>query len=117
MDGVLCAVSPTPVSLSAFPLHTLAGGGTGGVFLSFFLSFLSFGSLIPLSWPGQALERATAWEHGRETRRQWRRRRRRETKRGGGVVCVGNEVFSFHPQKAECEQTGLDLCCSTALCL
>lgn len=39
----------------------------------------------------------------------------------GGVEAwstAGNEVFSFHPQKAECERTGLGsarLCCF--LCL
>lgn len=64
-----------------------------------------FGSLLPLSWLGQALERATAWKCGRGSREVVKEECREGL--GGGRPegwrrgsCVGNEVFSFHPQKA-----------------
>lgn len=76
-------------------------------------SGIFFGSLLPLSWLGQALERATGWECGREARSEWRRRGGRvwECLGGGRLegwrrgLTAGNEVFSFHPQKAESERT------------
>lgn len=67
-----------------------------------------FGSLIPLTWLGQDLERATGWECGGEGGR--RGREGKEGEEGGlreeACSAAGNEDFSFHPQKAESVWTG-----------
>lgn len=47
--------------LAHFSVHCAAQAGDGMVF---------FGSLLPLSWLGQALEHATGWECGREAGRE-----------------------------------------------
>lgn len=103
--SALCQVSVSPSPLSSLPAHctTLAGSGMGG--------FL-WQSASPLGWDrpwsvllaGSVEGKRGASEGGGEEGRECLGGGRLEGRRRG--LTAGNEVFSFHPQKAESERTG-----------